>query len=174
MSYEESADELLRIDERCDAFESAWRRGERPRIGDFIGPADEPYRNRLFCELLLVEQECRRRLSKQSAGEDTQESSREFATTSLRHGASALFVPPANGDDGMAGSRIEAEGENVDLQQVGAPLQGAPVATDRRCDSIRARSSRRTGRWPVIAISLALALVAIALSIAATIWNSRS
>ena len=54
-----------RIDERCDAFESAWRSGKRPNIANFIELQDKPYQNRLFCELLLVELEFRRALGEQ-------------------------------------------------------------------------------------------------------------
>jgi len=57
-----------RIDERCDAFESAWRNGQRPAISDFIHPEDESHREQLFCELLLVDVECRRSLGEQPTG----------------------------------------------------------------------------------------------------------
>src|SRR5215210_4526013 len=72
MSWDGHADNcssIDRIDEQCDAFESAWRNGERPKIVDFIRPIDEPYRNVLFCELLLVELECRKSLGEQPAEE---------------------------------------------------------------------------------------------------------
>src|SRR6478735_3471504 len=83
-----------RIDERCDEFESAWRSGERPRITEFIRPEDEPHRDRLFCELLLVDLECRH-----SRGEEPTESDyvREFPgfvtqihATKLRYGEVAF------------------------------------------------------------------------------------
>jgi serine/threonine protein kinase/WD40 repeat protein len=48
-----------RIDERCDEFEAAWNRGERPEIAQFIERADEPHRALLFYELLLIDVECR-------------------------------------------------------------------------------------------------------------------
>ena len=37
-----------RIDEQCDAFESACRNGEHPNISDFISADDVSYRNKLF------------------------------------------------------------------------------------------------------------------------------
>jgi WD40 repeat protein/serine/threonine protein kinase len=48
------------VDERCDLFEAAWRRGDRPKIIQFIERADERQQPRLFYELLLVELEYRR------------------------------------------------------------------------------------------------------------------
>lgn len=47
------------VDQLCDAFEAAWKRGERPEIARFIEHADESHRGRLFYELLLVELEYR-------------------------------------------------------------------------------------------------------------------
>ena len=49
------------IDQLCDAFEAAWRAGERPRIEEYLARVDEPVRSRLWAELLLSELECRRR-----------------------------------------------------------------------------------------------------------------
>ena len=48
-----------RIDEQCDLFEAAWRRGERPNIHVFLKRADERRRGRLFYDLLLIELEYR-------------------------------------------------------------------------------------------------------------------
>ncbi len=48
-----------RIDERCDAFEQAWRDGQRPKISDFLLSVDRVIRSQLFRELLLVELEYR-------------------------------------------------------------------------------------------------------------------
>ncbi len=91
-----------RIDERCDAFESAWRSGQRPSIDDLIGPDDEPHRNRLFCELLLVELECRRSLGEQPTQEYYVRKYPEFATqidaTSFRYGVKAFSTTPVSGE----------------------------------------------------------------------------
>jgi eukaryotic-like serine/threonine-protein kinase len=54
-----SADD--RIDVVCDAFESAWSRGNRPTIEDFLGLATDQDRPLLFCELVLVDAEYRAR-----------------------------------------------------------------------------------------------------------------
>src|SRR5206468_7947646 len=47
------------IDERADRCEQAWRAGERPRIGDFLGDAEGPMRDRLIEELVRVERQLR-------------------------------------------------------------------------------------------------------------------
>lgn len=82
------------IDERCDAFELAWRNGQRPNISDFIRPEDGSHRKTLFCELLVVELECRRSLGEQPGeGEyvrDFPEFAAEVHATKFRYGASAF------------------------------------------------------------------------------------
>jgi hypothetical protein len=86
-----------RIDERCDEFESVWRSENRPSITDFIGPEDEPHRDRLFCELLLVDLECRRSLGEQPSESDYVREYPGFITqihaTRLRYGDSAFPIP---------------------------------------------------------------------------------
>src|SRR5690348_9370888 len=83
-----------RIDERCDEFESVWRRGERPSIPDFIRPEDQPHRDRLFCELLLVDLECRRSRGEQPSELDYVREFPGFVTqihaTRLRYGEAAF------------------------------------------------------------------------------------
>src|SRR5262245_33559374 len=49
------------IDQVCDAFEQAWREGQRPGLENYLGRAEGPLRARLWAELLLSELECRRR-----------------------------------------------------------------------------------------------------------------
>jgi len=89
------------IDERCDAFESAWRSGQRPSVVNFIGPQDAPIRNRLFRELLLVELECRRELGEQPTQEHYLREYPEFAaqvdSVSLRSGPALFSTSPENG-----------------------------------------------------------------------------
>ncbi len=48
------------VDEQCDAFERAWRAGQRPKIAGFLSAANRAVRSKLFRELLLVELEYRR------------------------------------------------------------------------------------------------------------------
>ena len=50
---------LLRVDELCDRFESAWRRGERPCLADFAGELPEADRVVAARELIRVEVEYR-------------------------------------------------------------------------------------------------------------------
>jgi serine/threonine protein kinase len=51
--------QLSHIDRICDQFEAAWRRGERPRIEDYLHDVDLPTQRRLLRELLLSEWDCR-------------------------------------------------------------------------------------------------------------------
>lgn len=92
-----------RIDERCDAYELAWRNGQRPRIVDFIEPDDESHRNALFCELLLVELECRQSLGEQPTEEEYLRDFPEFVTqihtTKFRYGESAFSTARVNGEN---------------------------------------------------------------------------
>lgn len=43
------------VDTVCDAFESAWRGGEHPRIEDYLPRVDEPLRRGLLEELVIAE-----------------------------------------------------------------------------------------------------------------------
>src|SRR5215211_3828733 len=105
-----------RIDEQCDAFEVAWRNGERPSIVDYIRPDDETYRNKLFRELLLVDLEWRRSLGEQPTPEDYRRKFPDFASqvdaVSHLHGATAFSTKPSEGasaeraESRQPGSRI--------------------------------------------------------------------
>jgi serine/threonine protein kinase len=92
-----------RIDERCDAFELAWRSGQRPSIVDYIRPEDESHRKKLFCELLLVELECRRSLGEQPAEQEYVRDFPWFAAdvyaTKFRHGATAFSTTRVSNED---------------------------------------------------------------------------
>jgi hypothetical protein len=91
-----------RIDARCDAFELAWRSGQRPRIADFIRPEDESHRKTLFCELLLVDLECRRSLGELPTEDQYLHDFPEFAAqihaTKFQYGTTAFS--PARADGG--------------------------------------------------------------------------
>jgi eukaryotic-like serine/threonine-protein kinase len=56
-----SLSEVALIDQICDEFEQAWRRGEQPSIQGYLGTTAEPLRSRLFEELLLSDLEFRTR-----------------------------------------------------------------------------------------------------------------
>ena len=58
---------LERIETACLEFEAAWKRGEKPRIEDYLGGAPNPERNALFRELLLLDLDYRGRSSEQLA-----------------------------------------------------------------------------------------------------------
>jgi serine/threonine protein kinase len=101
-----SADDL--IDERCDAFESAWRNGQRPTISDFIRPEDESHRKALFCELLLVDLECRRSSGEHPTEDEYLRDFPEFAAqvhaTKFQYGSAAFSTSRANGTIAASGS----------------------------------------------------------------------
>jgi tRNA A-37 threonylcarbamoyl transferase component Bud32 len=101
-----SADD--RIDERCDAFESAWRSGQRPAIADFIGPEDESHRKALFCELLLVDLECRRAVGERPTEDEYLRDYPEFTAqvhaTKFQYGSAAFSSGRANGKIAVTGS----------------------------------------------------------------------
>lgn len=86
-----------RVDEQCDAFERAWRAGQRPNIADFLSSADRVVRSKLFRELLLVELEYRHTSGEQPQQIEYLEQFPEFASQieaidlQYRH---AAFAPP--------------------------------------------------------------------------------
>jgi serine/threonine protein kinase len=51
-------EQRTQIEDRIDAFEQAWQKGERPKIGDYL-PADEAVRNPLLLELVYIDLERR-------------------------------------------------------------------------------------------------------------------
>jgi eukaryotic-like serine/threonine-protein kinase len=67
------------VDKRCDAFEQAWRGGQRPKISDFLLPEDRVLRAQMFRELLLVDLEYRRLNGEQPKQKDYLLEFSEFA-----------------------------------------------------------------------------------------------
>src|SRR5262249_27011318 len=117
------------VDDRCDAFERAWRAGQRPKISDFLSIEDRVVRGKLFRELLLVELEYRRlegELPKQREYLiEFPEFASQIETIDLQY-RSGAFAPPSalqkvNSDGGSpsAGKYI-AHFELVELLGTGA------------------------------------------------------
>jgi serine/threonine-protein kinase len=52
----------LRLEEACGRFEAAWRAGGRPRLEDYLGPADGPGYAALLRELVALDVHYRRRV----------------------------------------------------------------------------------------------------------------
>jgi tetratricopeptide (TPR) repeat protein len=52
----------LRLEEACRHFEDAWRAGGRPRLEDFVGPADRPEYPALLRELVALDAHYRRQV----------------------------------------------------------------------------------------------------------------
>ncbi|MFO0902941.1 MAG: serine/threonine-protein kinase [Pirellulales bacterium] len=64
------ADALLQLEEICDRFESAWRRGKPCDIGRLLDDFTGPLRSRLAFELAAVEIEYRRRAGEQPTADE--------------------------------------------------------------------------------------------------------
>jgi eukaryotic-like serine/threonine-protein kinase len=64
---------LQRIDTFCDQFEDEWRRGERPRIEDYLDKVPEAERAALLRQLLKVEVELRVKAGERVSVEEYQE-----------------------------------------------------------------------------------------------------
>lgn len=47
--------EIVRVEDLCDRFETAWRSGQTPRIEQFLDAYGEPCGGELFRELLVLE-----------------------------------------------------------------------------------------------------------------------
>jgi tRNA A-37 threonylcarbamoyl transferase component Bud32 len=58
-------DQLRSIDPVCDAFEAAWRAGQRPMIEEYLGSVMESVRSTLLAELIQTELEWRFRLGEE-------------------------------------------------------------------------------------------------------------
>jgi eukaryotic-like serine/threonine-protein kinase len=117
------------IDERCDAFESAWREGQRPRISDFLSSERSTVRARLFRELLLVELECRRLVGDSPTQKDYLDEFPEFASQveaiGLQYGDAAFVAAATHGegtypDDALRPGRHIAHFELVTQLGTGA------------------------------------------------------
>ncbi len=59
-----------RVDAACDRFEAAWRAGQRPRIEDYLGEAEQDIRPVLAGELILLEMAYRRQLGENPQPEE--------------------------------------------------------------------------------------------------------
>ena len=67
-----STESLVRINQVCEKFEAAWKRGERPKIEDYLEGAEGNERTWLLRELLGLEIDYRR-------GNGEEPSIREYA-----------------------------------------------------------------------------------------------
>jgi serine/threonine-protein kinase len=85
------------IDVLCDAFEDAFRRGENPRIEDYLEQCEGPLRSAVFSELMLVELELREDPEKKSSYSRYLASFPEFSdiieTLAFKHGLTTSHSP---------------------------------------------------------------------------------
>ncbi len=65
-----SLDDLKQIEEVVNRFESAWRRGERPRLEEFVAGFPDRLRTALVQQLVPVEIELRRRQGELTSDEE--------------------------------------------------------------------------------------------------------
>src|SRR5262245_30497935 len=56
-----SPGEARLVDQTCDRFEAAWKAGQRPDLGEFLGTVAEPVRSALLRQLLFLDWDYRRR-----------------------------------------------------------------------------------------------------------------
>lgn len=66
-------DRLLKVDQVCDAFESAWSQGEAPSISDVIRDADEDIRIAILEELIPIDLAYRQRAGQKIHADDYHE-----------------------------------------------------------------------------------------------------
>jgi hypothetical protein len=59
-----------KLHETCDRFEAAWRRGTRPQLADFLGPADDGLYAPLLAELVHLDVFYRRQRGEQPHADD--------------------------------------------------------------------------------------------------------
>jgi serine/threonine protein kinase len=64
-----SSEEVVELDRLIERFEDAWRRGERPAIGDYL-PAGEVFRHAALCELAHTDMEYRWRAGEAVGADD--------------------------------------------------------------------------------------------------------
>jgi tetratricopeptide (TPR) repeat protein/tRNA A-37 threonylcarbamoyl transferase component Bud32 len=63
-------DQALLVEKLCTRFEDAWKKGERPRVEDFLGDVGDDLRPVLLRELILLDMDYRRRLGENPRPED--------------------------------------------------------------------------------------------------------
>jgi serine/threonine protein kinase len=116
-----------RVDQACDAFEAAWRAGQRPRLETYLDGAAGPERSALFAELLKLELAYRGRAGETPAAAEYQERFPELAALvgavfrppgARDSQANTLAYVPANVADGMGAPTVAAP----------APAATAPAA----------------------------------------------
>ena len=108
-----SATLVEHVDEICDRFESAWKKGLRPRIEEYLGVDREPARSVLLRELLAAELDWRERLGEKPSRE-------EYMS---RLGAHASLV-----EDAFEDRAARAEPPGTRLEVGDAPASSASVA----------------------------------------------
>ena len=116
---------LLRVDELCDRFESAWRRGEHPRLADYARELPEADRLVAAQELLRVEVEYRVRRGEVPIPRDYEDADPPLDPSWVEQVIAAEMVvrrsdPPASGLSGRP--------ENGDPNRSGPASRSALVA----------------------------------------------
>jgi WD40 repeat protein len=91
---------LERADAVCDRFEAEWADGGRPRIEDLLAGEEEPARDHLLRELVLVEVECRRARGEEPTAD---EYARRFPALAPDWIAQSLAAALPGGGPGGAG-----------------------------------------------------------------------
>jgi WD40 repeat protein len=124
-----TADDALalarQVDRACNAFEAAWRAGDRPRAEDFLGGVTGPARAALLRELIPLEVDYRRDRGEATTPEEYQarfpEVDPSWLAEALVQGATETLLPgcPATPPDAAAAAQPAVT--------AGSVADGAPV-----------------------------------------------
>lgn len=106
------------IDVLCDAFEDAYRRGENPRIEDYLEQCEGPLRSAVFAELMLVELELRQDPEKKSSYRRYLASFPEFSdiieTLAFKHGLTTSHSPGVSHSPGLCPGASPSTGSTTE------------------------------------------------------------
>ena len=108
-----SPSRFLRLDEVCNRFEACWTSGQRPRIEDYLGAAEEPDRWELLRELLLLDLEYRIQSGDHPSAAEYQArfpEEAELIEEAFRRMPRTLRQGPGRGDEGSLRIVLEVTG----------------------------------------------------------------
>lgn len=89
-------DLIEKVDAICDAFETAWRNGNAPKVADYAALIEKSHRAELLRELMIVSKQCCERDFTQSQASNK---SNTFGTRSIRSGQTDTDIEFAEGGD---------------------------------------------------------------------------
>ena len=169
-----------RIDERCDAFESAWRNGQRPSIATSSVPKTSRIERRFFANSCSSTSSADDRWANSRREDQYLRDFPEFAAqihaTKFRYGSAAFSTARANGEDTVKRQLEAARQPRCSLRAYrtlrrrgdGRGLESLGHSAETKCDNQVASwqcidgkrlapfSARRRGRRSIVASSVGL------------------